>query len=46
MMVKVIKENTELEVSDSIASDINKMLAEDPTLPIHLNKNILSFGGV
>ena len=43
MMVKVIKENTELEVSDSIASDINKMLAEDPTLPIHLDKNILSF---
>ena len=43
MMVKVIKENTELEVSDSIASDINKMLAEDPALPIHLNKNVLSF---
>lgn len=43
MITKIIKENTELEVPDEVASDIHKMLSEDSSLPIHIHNNTLSF---
>lgn len=39
----VIRENTELTVDDDLASAINKMLADDPSLPIKLKNKTVTF---
>ena len=43
MRTIVIRENTELPVDDELASAINKMLAEDSTLPIKIKDHTVSF---
>ena len=43
MRTIVIRENTELPVDDELASAINKMLAEDSTLPIKIKDHTRDF---
>lgn len=38
-----IKENSEIQIDEETCSLVNKMLVDDPSLPIKLNKEVLSF---
>lgn len=38
-----VRENTECEVDDILKEELHKMMMDDPSLPIHLNGNVLSF---
>ena len=38
-----IKENTEYEADDTLKSQLQSMILDDPTLPIHLKGNVVTF---